>query len=405
MAEKKKIKKSLKSTKADKTGNKKYAQGKKLGRKNNLVRFLRISVVVCLIVFIGLVLHHYRAIPLIRQVVVHTGTEKAPDLNDIISEAAASIGIDEKNFSLKNESDHVYINLGINAAEFDLALVNSILTGKVISAGGRLVTAQEADSGNNQILEFRHENNKLPYIVRLYYGKYEEAAPEVFLIIDDFGSFNNSLLDDFCDLDSAVSFAILPNEPYYKEVMEKSHLSGHDILIHIPMEPIDIRNNNPGNDAILVQYSPGKIKSLMSKFIERLPLAIAANNHMGSLATSRTEVMQPVLQVLKENDLIFIDSYTSAGSVVKQVAQDETMKIWQRDLFLDEMALNPEVLKQKLEDLDRIATRTNQIIVIGHCHSRSRLDFIKDFMSEAINKGYRFSPVSDLKKKSGVDNA
>ena len=382
----------------DKEKIKKYKLGKKIKRKSPLVGFLRIATIVFLILFLVLIIYHFRSTKLIHKAIVAVSGSEKIDLNDVIAEAAEDMGVDEKNFKLANKQDHIYIEMGINPSEWDLVLVNSIITGKIETAGGKQLYAKESDNGRYQLLQFSHPDNKLPFLIKIFYGKYAASLPEVFLIIDDFGSYINSLLDEFCELDKEVSFAILPNEVYYEEVMYKAHDSGHDILIHMPMEPIDLKNNNPGKGAILVQYNENKIKSLVREYIKRLPLAVGANNHMGSLATSRVDIMEPVLQVLKENNLMFIDSYTSANTVAAQVAATEKMKIWERDLFLDDQKeLTDAVLDKKLAKLVDISTRSNQIIVIGHCHFKSKLEFIKKFIARAKDSGFRFSAISTLK--------
>ena len=145
-----------------------------------------------------------------------------------------------------------------------------------------------------------------------------------------------------------------------------------------------------------MEYNENKVKSLVREYIKRLPLAVGANNHMGSLATSRADIMEPVLQVLKANDLIFIDSYTSANSVVAQVAEKEKMKIWERDIFLDDQKLSDELMDKKIAKLIDISTRSNQIFVIGHCHFKSKLEFIRKFIARAKDSGFKFSGISTL---------
>jgi uncharacterized protein len=394
-----------KKQKSDSNRKKKYKTGKKVDRNGPLTGFFRIATIVFAIILIGLMLYHFRSMPLIHKVFVGTASPPKIDLNDVIAEAASILGVDEKNFTLENKKDHIYIRLGINRSEWDLVLANSILTGKIESAGGKQLSAIETKNGKSHLLEFSHPDNKLIFEIKIYYGKYKPSLPEIFLLIDDFGSYNNSLLQEFCELDPEVAFAILPNEQYHKEVMEKAAQYGHDILIHMPMEPIDIKRNNPGKDAILVEYSENKIKSLVRGYIEKLPLAIAANNHMGSLATSRVDVMRPVLQVLKENDIMFIDSYTSAGTVVAEVAELEKMKIWERDLFLDDEKLSDALLDKKIAKLLDISTRSDQIFVIGHCHFKSKLEFAKKFIARAKDSGFRFSAISSLSnKKRGIND-
>lgn len=382
-----------------------YTRGKKLSRKNAFLSLLRIFAVLIILAVIALAIYHFREIPLFEKVMIKFQESEKVDLNDVIAKVAQDIGVNEENYNVQIFEDHIYIRMGINPANFDLPLVNSILRGKIESVGGELDSAKESNNSTYQLLQFNHQDSKLPFLIKIYFGSYEKQAPEVVLIIDDFGSYKTQLLEGFCELPGEVNFAILPNEPYHKEVMEKANATGHDILIHIPMEPIDIKHNNPGEDAILVQYSKNKIESLMQQYIRELPLAIAANNHMGSLATSRSDVMRPVLKVLDKEGLFFIDSVTTPNSVVEEVAREELISIFKRDLFLDDKKLSQKLLNDKISQLIKISQRKNRIIVIGHCHSQSKLDFIEKFIDIAVEKGFVFSKISTLIKNKEVSNA
>ncbi|MCF7918535.1 MAG: divergent polysaccharide deacetylase family protein [Candidatus Cloacimonetes bacterium] len=360
------------------------------------MKTLRVLLFIVLLSLVLVVIMRYPDLAGIRKVIVKPPDSDETDLNDIIAATCSSIGVTESNYSVQNKSDHILIKVGINHNEMDLLLANSIITGKVMAGGGQLANASESANGSYQLLEFKSPKNPKPYLVRLYYGNYERQGKEIYLIIDDFGSYKTPLLDDFCNLDAEVSFAIIPNEHYYQEVMLKADSTHHDILIHIPMEPIDIKNNDPGEKAILVEYSPARIKEYTREYIEKIPLAVGANNHMGSLATSMEKVMTPVLQVLKENGLFFIDSFTTANSIVAKVAAREMVMSSRRDLFLDDYDLKPSTLEKKLVNLDEIAARKDQIIVIGHCHSKEKYDFVNEFIRRAKKAGYRFNRISKL---------
>ncbi len=72
---------------------------------------------------------------------------------------------------------------------------------------------------------------------------------------------NNKLLDDFCSLNSNVTFAILPDQRYSKLVMNKAAETGHETIIHIPMEPVSYPKDNPGANAIYVHLTEKEIQT------------------------------------------------------------------------------------------------------------------------------------------------
>lgn len=388
-----------------KTG-KKLKNTATLKKENTLVKFLRGMLILLIVLLALFIVFYFNQSAQKKKAEITFTNDPKLDLNDLIDSIASDkLGVDEKNYRVIVNNDINYIKIGLNEDIFDLLLANSILTGSIQNAGGELVEAIENERSNSQELKFKSPNSPKPVKVKLYYGDYLPPPTEVVLIVDDFGSYANSLLDSFCALPPEINFAILPNEPFHREAMLKADSTGHEVLIHIPMEPYDSKKNNPGNDAILVQYSPQKLKSLVNKYLECLPYAIAANNHMGSLATSRSDIMRPVLQELDKHGLFFIDSYTTSNSVVKEVAVEEKIEIWERKLFLDEGKLTNDVMDKKIARLNALAKNNDEIIVIGHCHSKSRLDFIKVFIDKAQRDGFVFSPVSSLKKDKEVIDA
>ncbi|MFP4865317.1 divergent polysaccharide deacetylase family protein [Providencia rettgeri] len=63
------------------------------------------------------------------------------------------------------------------------------------------------------------------------------SAAKLAIVIDDFGyriKEDNQILA----LSPAVTIAILPSSPHGREVAEKAHQQGRDILIHMPMKPL-----------------------------------------------------------------------------------------------------------------------------------------------------------------------
>jgi uncharacterized protein len=241
-------------------------------------------------------------------------------------------------------------------------------------------------------------------VVPKYKPKQTEQIPEVpteepgkikvALIIDDFGSNGGELLQSFCKLDQDVSFAIIPGLEYSKTAMKKAADSGHETIIHIPMEPIDYPKIDPGKNAILLSLSTTEIADRVEGYIDALPYCIGANNHMGSAITKNMADMKAVLQVLKKHDMFFIDSATIPESIVAKAAQEVGVSEARRRIFLDMPDTSPENTKAKIKELEKIGAKTGTVIVIGHCHNEKKLEQIRSFIQQCKDLGYQFIPVS-----------
>ncbi|MBI3505736.1 MAG: divergent polysaccharide deacetylase family protein [Proteobacteria bacterium] len=69
--------------------------------------------------------------------------------------------------------------------------------------------------------------------------------------------------------------------------------SGHEIMLHMPMEP-DGRDD-PGPGALFVRLPDADIRQRVAASLDRLPMAVGLNNHMGSKFTRDARAMRPVL--------------------------------------------------------------------------------------------------------------
>ncbi|HOH60638.1 MAG TPA: divergent polysaccharide deacetylase family protein, partial [Candidatus Cloacimonadota bacterium] len=128
----------------------------------------------------------------------------------------------------------------------------------------------------------------------------DDDLPPVVIIIDDFGNSAGKLLEDFADLPDEVVFAVLPDLPHTETAAKLAHRKGHEVIIHVPMQA-EGNSVSPGKKYIKAGMPESDIKEIMADFIAQIPMAIAANNHMGSAATANRETMNSVLHELKQN--------------------------------------------------------------------------------------------------------
>ena len=320
-------------------------------------------------------------------------------VQDAVAHSIRLLGIPDKNFRNHIGDDAIYISLGINKDEMDLNYANIIITGQVELIGGKLISGREMNNGNKQVLEFMDTKDSQKYIVTLYYTKSKTSnrkKTQLAIVVDDFGAQNDKLLDDFCKLDPNISFAILPDQKFSKLVMNKAVKADHETLIHIPMEPVSYPKNNPGSHAIYVHLSDKEIRRRMERFIKQFPLCVGANNHMGSLATTDENVMRNVLTVLKQHNLYFVDSRTSQSSVAYKMAKKMMIPTIENHLFLDTPFISEKTLKRKIQQLKVISKNNNKILVITHCATRERYEFLKNFLQQIAELDLELVPVSKL---------
>src|SRR6185312_11128502 len=147
------------------------------------------------------------------------------------------------------------------------------------------------------------------------------AGPEAALVIDDVAYDQGAMMDRYATLGIPLTFAILPRERHSRELAEKATALHFPVILHLPMQPIDLAHNDPGGAGLYLKMTPQQLHEQFEKDVASVPDIVGINNHMGSAFTEDADKMSLVLRWVKEQNLFFLDSRTSMHSIVPKVAK------------------------------------------------------------------------------------
>ena len=221
----------------------------------------------------------------------------------------------------------------------------------------------------------------------------EKTKPRVAIVIDDMGQ-DLKQLRELLEIDIPITIAILPFLPHSKDVAEEANRKDMEILLHIPMEPKDIKSNNPGKGSILTTMSEDKIYDTLLKDIEAVPYIKGVNNHMGSKLTEDEARIRIVLKAVKQKNLFFLDSKTTAKSIAYKIAKEIGLRAAERQIFLDNEQ-DVSYIKKQISELIKMAKKNGSAIAIGHPHPAT-FAAIKEMASELKSDEIEVVPVSEL---------
>ncbi|MFB9275947.1 divergent polysaccharide deacetylase family protein [Cohnella cellulosilytica] len=221
------------------------------------------------------------------------------------------------------------------------------------------------------------------------------AQSRIAVVIDDFGNGMKGT-EQMLKLPIKLTVAVMPFLPTTKKDAEEAYRLGHDVIVHLPMEPVRGKRSWLGPGAITTDLSDDEIRKRVEAAIADVPHAIGMNNHMGSKATADKRVMKVVLQVCKEKGLLFLDSRTSYRTVVPEVAKELGVETLHNDVFLDDVYTRHHVLKQ-IGIVKKVLDKNKSCIVIGHVGmpGLSTSDALRDAIPELKGKA-AFVPLTAL---------
>ena len=219
------------------------------------------------------------------------------------------------------------------------------------------------------------------------------SLPRVAIVMDDLGHSKNKVMTLF-NMKQPLTFSVLPLQRYSRWTAEEAHRRGYDVILHIPMEA-SIKMKL-GKGGLYLNMSNREIKDILETNINSLPFIKGASSHMGSAFTRDKRAMGNVVSVLKDHDLFFLDSVTSADTVGYTIAKASGAAALRRDVFLDNADDLKEIAHQ-WERLLNIAKKEGYAIALAHPRQNT-FDFLKKTLKN--NNEISVVPLTDLLVKS-----
>jgi len=205
-------------------------------------------------------------------------------------------------------------------------------------------------------------SSQLPY--RPTPSSLSKPLPRLAIIIDDLG-YQKKMAEKFIGLDAVLTFSVLPHSPYQKQIATLAKAKGSEVMLHLPMEPLDHSDTLSGPGTLLTSMTPDALIDQFNADLKSVPYISGVNNHMGSEITAHSEQMYQIFSILKKRGLFFIDSRTTSDSMGSSSARLFQVPFAQRDVFIDHIQ-EADFIKKQIRCLVNIAYEKGQAIGIAH---------------------------------------
>ena len=217
-------------------------------------------------------------------------------------------------------------------------------------------------------------------------------SKKIIIIIDDMG-VNKKLSKEVIDLKAPLTLAFLPYADNLPNITEQAKNKGHELIIHMPMEPIN-SGLDVGSIALLDHMNEQEIQKNLDQAFKSFEGYVGINNHMGSKVTQNQTIMNQVMDNLAKRDLFFVDSITIGSSVAASTAEKYGLRFAERDVFLDHEE-SDEFVQKALQKLEQISQKRGYAIAIGH-PKKNTIKALKSWLPDAQKRGFQIVPVSTV---------
>lgn len=218
-------------------------------------------------------------------------------------------------------------------------------------------------------------------------------TPRIAIIIDDLGyHFANG--KRAIQLPGAITFSFLPGAPRARDLAERAHEHGKEILLHLPLQAHSDEDRSEPSE-LDIEMSRQRLSDVFNEALQSVPHVAGINSHRGSLMTRHPGHMQWLMEEIHDHEhLFFIDSYTHHESVAIQIAGETGVDALRRDVFLDPDR-SPETVAREFARMKALAKKRGHVVAIGHPYPET-LDLLERELPRLVAEGFELVNVSEL---------
>ena len=162
-------------------------------------------------------------------------------------------------------------------------------------------------------------DGRKPWQVYARPGSHEKERPRIAIVIGGLG-LNRAMTQAAIKLPPEITLSFSPYASELGALIAEARAAGHEVMIDLPLEPISYPADDPGPDTLLTSLTPPQNIERLELVMARASTYVGFLGVMGSRFTTAPDSLRPVLSVLAERGLLFVDDRASAESLVSEVA-------------------------------------------------------------------------------------
>ena len=232
--------------------------------------------------------------------------------------------------------------------------------------------------------------------------------PKLAIVIDDFGSYDESGVSELLNLKVPLTCAVLPNTDNTNKHLSLLKNSPFETILHMPMQshvnlpeswygPVYISNNDQAENAV----------QKLEQCLSQMPNVKGFNIHIGSGVSQNEKLMTTIYDFAKKHNLYFLDSRTIETQATINACESTGSIYLGRDVFLEaDKNRSYAGVKYRLNEAIKTAKENGYAIAIGHVGAEGGINTAKaitDMLPEIKKSGVEIVPLSiiynDLKHK------
>jgi polysaccharide deacetylase 2 family uncharacterized protein YibQ len=144
------------------------------------------------------------------------------------------------------------------------------------------------------------------------------SPPRIALLIGGMAVSDRATTEVVMKLPAPVSLSYGVYGQNLQDAVNSARAAGHEVILEIPLEPVDYPRNDPGPHTLLTSLPPAENMKRLQWLMSRFTGYAGITNVMGARFVESRDSLVPMFEEIKARGLLFVEE----GSVPRSAARD-----------------------------------------------------------------------------------
>jgi uncharacterized protein len=193
-------------------------------------------------------------------------------------------------------------------------------------------------------------------------------------------------------LPAEVTLSFVPYADGLQGWIDLARAQGHEVLLEIPMEPLDYPDNDPGPSTLMAVAKPEETVTRLEWLLSRATGYFGVTNYLGGKFLT-SESMVPFQAALKQRGLAFLDDGSGGGTRSSPPGLPRASA----DRIIDDQ-LSPESIERQLLALEAAAAERGSALGAGFAYPLT-LEQTAKWAESLAQRGFQLAPASAITRR------
>ena len=219
----------------------------------------------------------------------------------------------------------------------------------------------------------------------------DNGKPKIALVIGGLGLNAASTRKAIENLPPEVTLSFVPYAEGLQSWIDLARANGHEVLLEIPMEPMDYPENDPGPYTLLAQGQPDEVNKRLEWLLSRGQGYFGVTNYLGGRFLASETAAAVFTGAVKRRGLAFLDDGQAAR------VRSAGLPRASADRVLDDQ-LSGEAISHQLLALEQEAKTQGAALGTGFAYPVT-VQQVSKWAEGLAQRGYQLAPASAMTRR------